>query len=240
MIAGVLASAALLAVIALSTAGKDTARPRSQASEPPPATPAAVLLLPHVERNPLPTPKPLPLRADIVLLVHTSATLTGARLDAVRAALSAFVAHLSPDRDQAALVTFGDDARVTVPLTRDPARLLGGIRSLSAGRGGRYDRGMRAARTVLLDLPDGRARNWENRGVVVVLSDAAHEGTANDAIAEAFFTGNAGFTILAVPLGPSADRDLLRRMSDAQFDAPDDAALAGAFEAVAGHLRSMD
>ncbi len=235
--AGTLAFVATCAA-ALASAGAIAAHPPFQPARPLP-TSAAVLALPLVDQGPPATPKPPPLRADVVLLVHTSPTLAGARLDTVRAALATFAGRMAADRDQAALVSFDGEARVVVPLTRDGARLAEGIRTLGPGRGGRYDRGMRAAREVLLDLPDGRNRNWENRGVVVVLTDAPHEGSAADAIAEAFFTGNSGFTIFAVPLGPSPDRDLLRRMSDAQFDAPDEAALGGAFDALVHRLRAM-
>jgi Mg-chelatase subunit ChlD len=171
------------------------------------ATPAPIHL-PVVRRDGTPA-----MRSDVVLLIDLSESMAGASLDAVRSAARAFVARCDPARDQVAIVGFDAEPRAIHRLSGDRAALDAAVGALEPGAGSRFDLALRAARHELLDF-EGLRRDWRNRGVVVLITDGGHDGPDNDAIAEAFYTGNAGFAVFAVGLGPDADGSLLRAMAD--------------------------
>jgi VWFA-related protein len=106
-------------------------------------------------------PKPL----AVAILIDTSTTMEGGKIEAARESAAAFVRALAP-RDRGMIVGFADRVRVLQDLTADPEALRAAIESTEA-RGGTalYDaiwkgadalRGVPDARRVLVLLSDGR------------------------------------------------------------------------------------
>lgn len=178
------------------------------------------------------------LRADVVLLVDTSASMAASRLDAVRLAAAYLLDQKNPELDHAAVIGFDRAPRTAVHMTADRHEIDRGLASLRSGSSStRFDLAIAVARHEL--LYDGGERDFSNRGVIVMLSDGRHDGEANDAIAEAFFTGTAGFAIYAVGLGSDADQDLLNAIADkgAHYAVSHEAGLSTAFDAIGRHIR---
>lgn len=203
----------------------------------PGTTDPGLVFLPALPHEPPPTARP-PLRVDLVVLVQRSPSLDGHRLARLRGALSGLVGQLVLGRDQIALLAFDGEASILVPLSAQAGAFEAGLPRLAPGEGGRFDRGLRAGRHVLLGMEGGAARNHANRGVILLVTDEAHHGSANEAIAESFFTGNAGLAVTALALGPRADRALLARMTDGWFDAPGEADLEPALADFVGWLHA--
>lgn len=203
----------------------------------PGASDPGLAFLPWLPKAPPPTARP-PLQVDLVVLVQRSPSLDGDRLERLRAGLSGLVGPLVLGPDQIALLAFDGEASILVPLTAQAGAFEAGLRRLAPGEGGRFDRGLRAGRHVLLGMEGGAARNHAHRGVILLVTDDAHHGSANEAIAESFFTGNAGLAVTALALGPRADRALLGRMTDRWFDAPSEADLDPALADFVGWLRA--
>lgn len=233
-------TAAALPTLAVRGLGTYTPMPTATVSPTATATPAPTsaprpIYLPVVRRDPRPM-----LQADVVLLVDTSSSMSPSRLSATRAAVTGFFDLMNFERDQAAIVAFNRSASVALRMTRDRGALERALAGLAVGQGTRLDLAIRAARDELLDInrPGGPRRNWENRGVVILLTDGAHEGPATDVISEAFFTGNSGFRIYTIGLGPDADLGLLGRISDpgSSVAAATEGDLAAAFRAIGARL----
>jgi Mg-chelatase subunit ChlD len=223
-----------------ATSAVPTATAIPTATFTPTATPAPTsaprpIFLPVVRRDPRPM-----LQADVVLLVDTSSSMSPARLAATRVAVAGFFDQMNYERDQAAIIAFNRSTSVALRMTRDRAALERALAGLAASQGTRLDLAIRAARDELLDIdhPGGQRRNWESAGVVILLTDGAHEGPATDVISEAFFTGNSGFRIYTIGLGPDADLGLLERIADTggSLAAASEGDLAAAYRAIGARL----
>lgn len=178
------------------------------------------------------------LRADMVLLIDTSASMDGAPLDAVRSSIGTLLDQMSARRDHAAVIGFDRGPQTRTHLTADRSRIDAALAALRSGSSTtRYDTAIAIARRELLF--DGGERDFSNRGVIVMLADGRHDGEENDALAEAFFTGTAGFAIYTIGLGEHADNDLLSRVSDpgAHFSVGAVGDLAAAYESIGESVR---
>jgi hypothetical protein len=84
-------------------------------------------------------------------------------------------------------------------------------------------------------LEGSPGRNPRNVGVVVLLSDGAHNGPAEDVLLAARALRSSVARIFAVGLGTDADAALLRSVADAgyYYFAPDAAELRSIYEAIA-------
>ncbi|MFQ5459459.1 MAG: VWA domain-containing protein, partial [Anaerolineae bacterium] len=173
--------------------------------------------------------------ADVVLLVDTSSSMAGAKLEQAQAAAGAFVELLDLPRDQAAVIGFDRLARTAVPLTGDRSALTDGIRGLVAGKGTRIDGALEAA---VIELTFGAARNPANRAAIVLLTDGAHSGDPADVLRAAEGAARAGATIYAVALGQDADVALLKALASPRrtFVATGPAALLAIYKAIAVRL----
>jgi tight adherence protein B len=110
---------------------------------------------------------------EVVLALDTSGSMTGAPMDAAKAAAETFVSGL-PDTARVALVSFNSKPTVVVPLTDDRGALLSAIRGLKA----RGDTALFDAMTTAADLftdGDGARRQ------LVLLSDGADDSSVADA-----------------------------------------------------------
>jgi tight adherence protein B len=110
---------------------------------------------------------------EVVLALDTSGSMTGAPMDAAKAAAETFVSGL-PATARVALVSFNSKPTVVVPLTDDRGALLSAIRGLKA----RGDTALFDAMTTAADLftnGDGARRQ------LVLLSDGADDSSVADA-----------------------------------------------------------
>jgi tight adherence protein B len=110
---------------------------------------------------------------EVVLALDTSGSMTGAPMDAAKAAAETFVSGL-PVTARVALVSFNSKPTVVVPLTDDRGALLSAIRGLKA----RGDTALFDAMTTAADLftdGDGARRQ------LVLLSDGADDSSVADA-----------------------------------------------------------
>ena len=102
--------------------------------------------------SPTPRPTPTPARvhlpvtyrnsclpgvahADVVLLIDTSDSMTGAKLDQAKVAAKDFVRQLELPDDQAAVIGFNSGFQLAAPLTGQTSTLLAAIDRLASGRG---------------------------------------------------------------------------------------------------------
>jgi tight adherence protein B len=110
---------------------------------------------------------------EVVLALDTSGSMTGAPMDAAKAAAETFVSGL-PATARVALVSFNSKPTVVVPLTDDRGALLSAIRDLKA----RGDTALFDAMTTAADLfTDGDSA----RRQLVLLSDGADDSSVADA-----------------------------------------------------------
>lgn len=98
---------------------------------------------------------------DVVLALDMSGSVEGDRLDDLRAASSAALAHLRP-RDRAALITFNQRVSLPVALTSDVAAMRAALEETSEGSTSMID----AAYAALAHADAG-----SGRALVIVLSD---------------------------------------------------------------------
>ena len=152
---------------------------------------------------------------DVALVFDTSNSMQGERLaDAQRAAL-AFLDALPP-QDQVVVLDFGEDVRISAPLSSDREAARGAVRAFNAAGGtALYDAVYEAARA----LASGRS---DARRVMVVLSDGRDEAssglepgsfhTLEEAIRQAHLKDAALFT-LGVGSALKRDTDFTGRMT---------------------------
>jgi Mg-chelatase subunit ChlD len=174
--------------------------------------------------------------ADVGLVIDTSSSMTGPKLEAAKAAAKIFVDLLALPQDQAAVVSFDREGRVEQPLTGERAALLTAIDRLQNRSGTRIDLGVLAG---VGELTSVRQRAGNNR-VLVVLTDGRQEGGNNQTVLDAAVRARtAGVTIYAVGLGSDADQALLRQVAgDAShfYFAPDSGDLRAIYAAIAGAI----
>lgn len=175
----------------------------------------------------IPAPKP----ADVVLLVDTSSSMTGAKLVEAKAAAKAFVALLDLPRDHAAVVAFDEQPRATTGLSGSQAVLAAAIDALTLGNGTRIDRALEAAHAMLATTRADPTR----RAVVVILTDGGQSGPIPPVFAAADALRGGGTVVYAIGLGPDADVGLLGQIAGPGrlFTAPTPADLAAIYAEVA-------
>ncbi len=175
-------------------------------------------------------------RADIVLVLDTSNSMTGAKLDAARGAALAFLDLVNLPRDRAAIVTFNQRPRLEAGLTGTRSALQAALASLATDQGTRIDLGLSLA---LDELKSNRARA-DARPVIVLLTDGRPDaGTGAEALVAAGRARAAGVTVFTIGLGGDVDAALLSSIAGdpARYAfAPDGSALAEIYRRVAGGI----
>ncbi len=178
-----------------------------------------------------------PLPADhleVSLVIDTSGSMAGAPLAAAKAAAGAFLGQL-PAAVPVSVIGFGASPSVASPRSSDRAAQTAAVAGLkAAGDTALYD----AVGTGLSQFPpaaDGTRR------VIVLLTDGADTASGRTLEATAGALSGAGVALFAVEL-PTGETNAqaLGRLASASggrvVQASDPAALAGAFDAVAGQL----
>ncbi len=205
-----------------------------------------VFPVPHIRViAPTPTPSPalvylpmLPLERcqakarplDVALVIDTSGSMSGPKIQAARQAARAFVHELRLPFDRAALISFGDWARLRVPLTGERSRLEAGIDGLHSGGGTPMGAALGVARAELF----GTQRDTGRMPVVLLLSDGMPRDESL-ALREAEGLRQAGATVFSIGLGMDVNADFMRRMASPghYHFAPTPEDLARVFEEIA-------
>jgi len=178
--------------------------------------------------------------ADVALLIDTSGSMAETtspggptKLDAAREGARAFLAQLSPGRDQAALIPFNAEATVLAPLTGDIAAVSAALDQLAQATGTRIDAALDAGRAELT----GPARRAENNAVLILLTDGEPTGTTPEAVQAAAERAKAdGLLVFTIGLGADVDAALLEAVasrSDWYYPAPDARDLAAIYGRIA-------
>ncbi|MFQ5459444.1 MAG: VWA domain-containing protein, partial [Anaerolineae bacterium] len=85
------------------------------------------------------------------------------------------------------------------------------------------------------ELATSPTRSRRNRGVIILLSDGAHNGPAAEVLAAAAAVAPLTSAIYAIGLGSDVDADLLRAVAGPgrYYFAPNEEALADVYDAIA-------
>jgi Mg-chelatase subunit ChlD len=172
--------------------------------------------------TPVPTPIYLPVAlkgactpgwaySNVVLVIDTSSSMTGAKLTAAKAAAKVFVAGLRLPLDRAGVVGFDAEPTLARSLSGDPAAVEAAIDGLSIRRGTQVHTALRTAARELISSGRGAPGN---RPVIVLLSDGIHDGPASEVLGEAATARALGIRLYAVGLGDDADGTLLQAVAD--------------------------
>ena len=169
---------------------------------------------------------------DVVLLLDSSSSMQGAKLDAARAAAGIFLTLLELGRDRVALVRFDQSEEVLVPLTADGDAVRTALAEMRTDVGTRIDLGLIGAS----DLLAGHQRPRTDQ-VIVLLTDGRPElGSEEEAIRVAAAARQADVAIWAVGLGREVPVSLLDAITGDPTRvrlAPDAGTLVAIYESIA-------
>jgi Mg-chelatase subunit ChlD len=174
--------------------------------------------------------------ADVVLALDTSSSMAGDKLAQAIAAAKVFLGLLARGGNQAAVVSYDEQARLVHPLSSDVASLEQAVDGLVFGRGTRLDRGIRAATE---ELTSSRHRAG-NLPVIVLLSDGRQLDQPATARDWAEIARMQGIGLYTIALGADADRTMLRDLAGSPartWYAPGPEDLVTIYDEVAGAVR---
>ncbi|MBK7782069.1 MAG: VWA domain-containing protein [Ardenticatenia bacterium] len=143
---------------------------------------------------------------DIILVLDTSSSMAGEKLDAAKAGVWFFLDGVNLRTARVALVGFDGAARGYLPLTSDELRLKVTVAGLVTGRGTRIDLGLAMARDILA----ARAERGRD-SAVILLTDGRHTGAPEDAAAAALSLRQLGTRLVFIGLGADLDQAALER-----------------------------
>ncbi|HQZ71015.1 MAG TPA: VWA domain-containing protein, partial [Anaerolineae bacterium] len=143
---------------------------------------------------------------DIILVLDTSSSMAGEKLDAAKAGVWFFLDGVNLRTARVALVGFDGAARGYLPLTSDELRLKVTVAGLVTGRGTRIDLGLAMARDILA----ARAERGRD-SAVILLTDGRHTGAPEAAAAAALSLRQLGARLAFIGLGADLDQAALER-----------------------------
>ncbi len=230
-------------------------------SPPPSPTPeASATPLPDITPSPTPSPTllptatagptgiPIPLHlpilfreqcvpkaqpVDVALVIDTSSSMSGAKLEAARSAARNFIDLLEPSRDRATIVGFDSDARLAQALTTDRAALDRALNSLAPAVGTRIDLGLW---TALGELTGANRRPTADRVIVLLTDGRPQLGTEPAMRTAAQLARDVGVATHVIGLGSDVLPGVLRDIAGTEervYLAPDEAALAAIYREIA-------
>ena len=166
-------------------------------------------------------------RSDIALVIDTSSSMAGKKLEDAKAAALLFVdmVDLEPGRSQAAVVRYDREAEVVRELTRSRTLIDAAVRSLQVRSGTHIDKGLR---TALGELQSARHLQ-RNAQVLILLTDGVQTGTPGEELRAAEEVHDAGVRVYTIGLGADVDEVTLREIAGADeryYFAPDSGDLA--------------
>lgn len=173
---------------------------------------------------------------DVILVLDSSRSMDGPKLEASQAAAEVFIDQLRLPRDRVALVTFDSSARLLSPLTGDAAALRSAVRALRTQPGTRIDLGLDMAQS---EVNSSRHRPGATR-TIVLLTDGVQEDRARVLGIGRRICGE-GIQLYTIGLGPPTDVDnvtlqALACRPDMFFQAATPELLAGIYTAIAGDI----
>ena len=176
-------------------------------------------------------------RADVALVIDTSSSMAGRKLEDAKAAAAAFLGHmdLAPGRDQVTVVRYDAEAEVACPLMNARAVIEAAIRNLTSRSGTHIDAGLR---TALAELQSPRHLE-RNMSVMILLTDGVQTGTPGEELRAAAEVRAAGVRLYTIGLGADADGAALQEMAGdgARYHfAPDSADLARIYAEIASDI----
>ena len=176
-------------------------------------------------------------RADVALVIDTSGSMAGQKLEDAKAAAVLFVGHmdLAPGRDQVAVVRYDAEAQVACQLTNGQAVIEAAIRNLTSRNGTHIDKGLR---TALAEL-QGPRHFERNMLVMILLTDGVQTGTPGEELRAAAEVRDAGVRLYAIGLGADVDAATLREMAgdDSRYHfAPNSSDLARIYAEIASDI----
>ncbi len=172
-------------------------------------------------------------RSDILLLVDTSGSMSGAKMSAARSAALEFIGQLDYSLNQVGLISFSTDVDLVQPLTDNPRELLRAIPDLGD------DAGTNMLEAMLMadeEFHSPRARP-EAKPVIILLTDGRPSGGAGEILRMAGqFRAEGAPEIYTIGLGLDAAGDFLRQVATAPnfyFDAPTEYDLSRVYDLIA-------
>ncbi|MEL6183551.1 MAG: VWA domain-containing protein, partial [Myxococcota bacterium] len=160
--------------------------------------------------RPAPAPFSSPSLSDpvaVTLVLDRSGSMSGARLEQLRVATKALLAELR-DQDRVALVTYGSDHRIDLPLVPvGPNRglVVRVLDGLVEGGASHLSAGLAAGLRVLASAPDGH-----DRRLILVTDGGANQGlTRADHLETLVRAGHrSGIELQTLGIGSEHDRSL--------------------------------
>jgi Ca-activated chloride channel homolog len=176
-------------------------------------------------------------RADVALVIDTSSSMAGRKLEDAKAAAAAFVAQMdfAPGRDQVAVVRYDTEAEVACPFTNAGAVIEAAVRNLHSRSGTHIDKGLRLA---LGELQSPRHLE-RNMSVMILLTDGVQTGTPGEELRAANEVHGAGVRVYTIGLGADVDEVTLREIAgsdDRYYSAPDSGDLGHIYGEIARDL----
>lgn len=171
-------------------------------------------------------------RSDILLLVDTSGSMSGGKMDAARTAALEFVGQLDYSLNQIGLITFSSDVDVVQPLTDNPRALIRAIPTLGDDSGTNM---LGAVQAAANEFAGPRARPGA-RQVVILLTDGRPNDGADTIAAMADAFRRIGREVYAIGLGLDVDRSFLRGISTSPayyFESPTEYDLIRVYDTIA-------
>ncbi|WP_261557649.1 vWA domain-containing protein [Frankia tisae] len=165
-------------------------------------------------------------RVACVVLTDVSSSMSGAPIAELEKGFAEFVHYLNNDklaskRTEVALVTFGSDATVLVPMqegrTLQPANFVcDGSTNMAAGI------------NLALDIIEKRKKSYREAGIayfrpwLIVMTDGAPDRDGFEAAVRRLneMEGKNGVTVFAIGVGPSVNFETLGRLSIIRTPAP--------------------
>lgn len=220
--------------------------PTSTPTDTPTATPTDTpTATPTDTSTPTPTPgpvflpillketcDPVQIRADVVLVVDASMSMAGEKVQAAKAAASAFVDAMQLPDDRVGVVAFNAGAQVISPISGDRAALKAALAGINLAAGTRIDAGLETATTLLDDA--GTRPNVTQ--MVIVLTDGIQSAELERPVALATALRDRGVVVHAVGLGDdvqAAYLELVAGAADRVHLAPDAAELTAIYLEIA-------
>lgn len=193
-----------------------TETPRPTATPAPPSSTAPPTATPPATHTPAPRSAYLPvalserceptrIRADVALVLDSSSSMSGAKLEAAKAAAVAFVGAMRLPEDRVGVATFDREARSVHALSGDGASLVAAIEAIDVAEGTRIDRGL----LVGLDLLAEARTETDVTSVLVLLTDGHQEAEVERPVTIAADARAAGIELHVVGLGADVDAGYL-------------------------------
>lgn len=161
----------------------------------------------HVDLSASADPSADRVPTDLVVVLDRSGSMAGTKLEDARAATRALVDALGPD-DRLALVSFGSDATLDLPLGRPGKAWDAVIDRLSAGGSTDLLDGLSTARPQAA-VSAGRATR------LILLSDGRPDQRVEDLLPAVSRIAAGDVPVTAVGIGADWDETLMRRLADA-------------------------